>query len=126
MFWVDGEQLAEDRFGGAPVHPFLEEQIAQEKEISSLAGDLDTLFELAREGEDVSADLDREMKSFSAYLESLETKMLLSGENAAAVTNRLCPSRVATSFPVITSRRRGGWPTVMTSNVVPLGLRSNR
>ncbi len=60
----------------------LEEQIAQDKEISSLAGDLDTLFELAREGEDVSADLDREMKSFSAYLESLETKMLLSGENA--------------------------------------------
>ena len=61
----------------------LEEQIAQDKEISSLAGDLDTLFELAREGEDVSADLDREMKSFAAHLESLETKMLLSGENAA-------------------------------------------
>jgi peptide chain release factor 2 len=61
----------------------LEEQITQDKEISSLAGDLDTLFELAREGEDVSADLDKEMKSFSAYLESLETKMLLSGENAA-------------------------------------------
>ena len=40
----------------------LEEQIAQDKEISSLAGDLDTLFELAREGEDVSADLDREMQ----------------------------------------------------------------
>src|SRR5580704_16840971 len=61
----------------------LEEQIAQDKEISSLAGDLDALFELAREGEDVAADLDREMKSFAAYLESLETKMLLSGENAA-------------------------------------------
>jgi peptide chain release factor 2 len=61
----------------------LEEQIAQDQEISSLAGDLDTLFELAREGEDVSVDLDREMKSFAGYLESLETKMLLSGENAA-------------------------------------------
>src|SRR5271165_121938 len=61
----------------------LEEQIAQDKEISSLAGDLDALFELAKEGEDVSADLEREMKSFAAHLESLETKMLLSGENAA-------------------------------------------
>src|ERR1035437_7265875 len=61
----------------------LEEQISQDKEISSLSGDLDALFELAREGEDVSSDLDREMKSFAAHLESLETKMLLSGENAA-------------------------------------------
>ena len=62
----------------------LEEQIAQDKEISSLAGDLDALFELAREGEDVAGDLDREMKSLSARLDALETKMLLAGENAAA------------------------------------------
>src|SRR5271167_4777413 len=37
----------------------LEEQISQDKEIPSLAGDLDALFELAREGEDVAPDLDR-------------------------------------------------------------------
>ena len=61
----------------------LEEQIAQDKKISSLAGDLDALFELAREGEDVAPDLDKEMKSFAGYLESLETQMLLSGENAS-------------------------------------------
>ncbi|MBZ5634237.1 MAG: peptide chain release factor 2 [Acidobacteriia bacterium] len=61
----------------------LEEQIAQDMKISGLTSDLDTLFELGREGENVSADLEREMKSFSGYLEKLETQMLLSGDNAA-------------------------------------------
>ncbi len=43
--------------------------------------DLDTLFELAREGEDVGSDIQREMQRFSVELEKLETEMLLSGEN---------------------------------------------
>ncbi|MDP9114185.1 MAG: peptide chain release factor 2 [Acidobacteriota bacterium] len=61
----------------------LEEQIDQETKISGLASDLDTLFELAREGESVNADLEREMRTLTAYLEKLETKMLLAGENDA-------------------------------------------
>jgi len=61
----------------------LEEQIGEAEKISGLASDLDTLFELAREGEDVNGDLEREMRSLTAYLEKLETKMLLSGENDA-------------------------------------------
>jgi len=61
----------------------LEEQIAQEVKIAGLASDLYTLFELAREGENVNADLEREMRSLTAYLEKLETKMLLAGENDA-------------------------------------------
>jgi len=61
----------------------LEEQIDQETKISVLASDLDTLFELAREGENVNTDLEREMRSLTAYLEKLETKMLLSGDNDA-------------------------------------------
>jgi len=60
----------------------LEEQIAQDAKISGLTSDLDTMFELGREGENVSEDLEREMKSFSGYLEKLETQMLLSGDNA--------------------------------------------
>jgi len=59
----------------------LEEQIDQETKISGLASDLDTLFELAREGENVNGDLEREIRSLTAYLEKLETKMLLAGEN---------------------------------------------
>src|SRR6185369_15206909 len=55
----------------------------QDKKISGLTSDLDTLFELAREGENVNGDLEREMRDLSAYLEKLETHMLLSGENDA-------------------------------------------
>ena len=59
----------------------LEEQIAQDARISSLTSDLDTLFELAQEGENVNGDLEREMRGLSAHLETLETQMLLSGDN---------------------------------------------
>jgi peptide chain release factor 2 len=59
----------------------LEEQIDQDKRISSLVSDVETLFELAREGENVNGELEREMKSFSRELAHLEDKMLLSGEN---------------------------------------------
>jgi peptide chain release factor 2 len=61
----------------------IEEQIAQESKISSLTSDLDTLFELGKEGEDVTGELEREIKSLTGYLERLETQMLLAGENDA-------------------------------------------
>jgi peptide chain release factor 2 len=61
----------------------LEEQIAQDQRIASATSDLDTLFELAREGENVNGDLEREIKTLGAHLEQLETQMLLSGENDA-------------------------------------------
>jgi peptide chain release factor 2 len=61
----------------------LEQAIADEAEVSRLTSDLDTLFELGREGENVTADLDHAMQSFSARLEVLETGMLLSGPNDA-------------------------------------------
>jgi peptide chain release factor 2 len=58
----------------------VEEQIEQDLRISSLTSDLDTLFELAREGENVNGDLEREIRGLATHLESLETQMLLSGE----------------------------------------------
>ncbi len=61
----------------------LEETIADDRRIAALTSDLDTLFELAREGEDVNGDIARELKSFSEILEKVETAMLLSGENDA-------------------------------------------
>ena len=63
----------------------LEEQIAQGSRIIGLTSDLDTLFELAQEGESVNNDLEREMRGLSTYLEGLETQMLLSGENGLAI-----------------------------------------
>ncbi len=62
----------------------LQEQVGQDEKITAIASDLDTLFELAREGENVNSDLEREMKQLAAYLEKLETQMLLAGENDAA------------------------------------------
>ena len=59
----------------------LEEQLGQESEVAMLTSDLDTLFELGREGENVTADLERDMRSYAARLAVLETGMLLSGPN---------------------------------------------
>jgi len=59
----------------------LEEQIAQDGKIRSMTSDVDTLFELAKEGEDTTTDIAREIKNLTGYLEVLETQMLLSGEN---------------------------------------------
>ena len=59
----------------------LEQALADESQVSTLISDLDTLFELAREGEDVLADIEREVRSFTARIDELETQMLLSGPN---------------------------------------------
>jgi len=61
----------------------LERTLEDDHKIVASLSDLDTLFELAREGENVNGDIARELKSFSEALESVETAMLLSGENDA-------------------------------------------
>lgn len=62
----------------------LEEQVAQDAKISGQVEDLDTLFELFKEGENVEADILRDLKTLGADLAKLETAMLLSGENDSA------------------------------------------
>src|SRR5258708_5023133 len=59
----------------------LEEAIDSDRHISSLTSDLDTLFELAREGEKVDGEIAASVKSYAELLDKLETQMLLSGEN---------------------------------------------
>ena len=61
----------------------LEEAIEDDARIDSLTSDLDTFFELAREGENVSAEIERSLKPYSELLEKLETGMLMAGENDA-------------------------------------------
>ena len=61
----------------------LEEAIAHDSAIAASTSDLDTLFELAREGERVEPDIERDLKTFEAMLTKLEDAMLLSGENDA-------------------------------------------
>ncbi|MFZ5927982.1 MAG: peptide chain release factor 2 [Acidobacteriota bacterium] len=59
----------------------LEAAIEQDRQLASLISDIDTLIELGNEGEDVSADLEREIERLRKLSERLETEMLLSGEN---------------------------------------------
>src|ERR1700730_8017164 len=59
----------------------LEEAIGHDASIASLTSDLDTLFELAHEGEKVQPDIERALKSFESVLTVLEDAMLLSGDN---------------------------------------------
>lgn len=59
----------------------LEKSIAEDNEVASMTEELDTFFELAREGEEVGDEITAGMKKLTARLEQLETGMLLSGEN---------------------------------------------
>ncbi len=61
----------------------LESALATESELARRAGDIETYFELAREGEDVGGELRREMDTLRTLVDRLETETLLSGENDA-------------------------------------------
>ncbi len=59
----------------------LEESIASETRVAQMTEDIDTMFELAREGEEMTTEIERELKSFAKHVGKLETEMLLSGEH---------------------------------------------
>ena len=48
----------------------LESQLAMDNELVRRTGDIDAYFELAREGESVEPDLEREIKSLSEFVEA--------------------------------------------------------
>ena len=58
----------------------LEELIADDEELVRRTSDIDAYFELAREGEDVVADLERDIKALATFTEELEARTMLSGE----------------------------------------------
>jgi len=61
----------------------LEQVLATETDLIRRGDDINAYFELAREGEEVSADLRREIDSLREVVDRLETETLLSGENDA-------------------------------------------
>src|ERR1700748_3804312 len=61
----------------------LEQQLAFDVELERRAGDVEAYFELAREGESVEPELEREITSLGTYAEELETRTMLSGETDA-------------------------------------------
>ncbi len=58
----------------------LESLIADDEQLIRRTGDIEAYFELSREGEDVLADLEREIKALAAFAEELEARTMLSGE----------------------------------------------
>jgi len=76
-FWNDPERsqkLMQER-------KRLEKSVGEDTEVSGLVDEIDTLFELGREGESVASELESGLKKLEARLAELETGMLLSGEN---------------------------------------------
>jgi peptide chain release factor 2 len=61
----------------------LEDMVSTEADLGRRMDDLAAYFELAREGENVSADLQRELANLRERVDRLETETLLSGEHDA-------------------------------------------
>ena len=58
----------------------LENLVADDEELVRRSGDIEAYFELAREGEDVLADLERDIRALATFAEELEARTMLSGE----------------------------------------------
>ncbi len=62
----------------------LEAMLADDQELARRTGDIEAYFELARESENVEADLEtelaRDIESLSAFVEAMETRTMLSAE----------------------------------------------
>jgi peptide chain release factor 2 len=59
----------------------LDTAVSQHREVGASVGDIDALFELAHEGENVTGDIAAELRRFADRLQKLEDSMLLSGDN---------------------------------------------
>ena len=55
--------------------------VETDRELTRRLSDLDTFFELAREGEDVSGELHQELERLQGKVDRLETRILLGGEH---------------------------------------------
>ena len=58
----------------------IEAQLADDAELERRSGDVEAYFELAREGEAVEPDLEREIKTLGDLVDQLEFRTMLSGE----------------------------------------------
>jgi peptide chain release factor 2 len=58
----------------------LESLVHDDDELVRRTGDIETYIELAREGEDVLADLEKSIKELGSFAEDLEARTMLNGE----------------------------------------------
>jgi peptide chain release factor 2 len=61
----------------------IEGLLAMDEELARRSGDIAAYFELAREGESIEPELEREIRSLSGFVEKLETRTMLGGETDA-------------------------------------------
>jgi peptide chain release factor 2 len=61
----------------------LEDELNTEAELARRATEIDTYFELAREGEDVAPEIRKELDALRTLVDRVETETLLSGEHDA-------------------------------------------
>jgi len=61
----------------------LDAQLTDDAELERRTGDIDAYFELAKEGEQVEPDLEREIKALGDLSEQMESRTMLSGETDA-------------------------------------------
>jgi len=71
----------------------LENLVADDEELVRRSGDIEAYFELAREGEDVLADLERDIKALAAFNEELGSPNDVVRRGRSAQRYRHCPSR---------------------------------
>jgi peptide chain release factor 2 len=76
-FWSDQKRSSETLQQRAR----LEETINLDRQITRQADDIQAFIDLAREGEEVGAELELTLGEFETFLENVETKVLLSGPN---------------------------------------------
>ena len=76
-FWSDQERSSKILQQRAR----LEETLTLDRQITTQVDDVQALMELAREGEPVGDDFASHMKELEAFLDRVETQVLLSGEN---------------------------------------------
>ena len=58
----------------------LEAMVADDEQLVRRTSDIEAYFELAREGEDVLAELERDIKALAVFAEELEARTMLNGE----------------------------------------------
>jgi len=61
----------------------IEALLADDEELARRTSDVEAYFDLAREGEPVEGDLEREIRSLNEFAEAMESRTLLSGETDA-------------------------------------------
>jgi len=105
----------------------LEVMVADDEELLRRTGEIETYFELAREGEDVLGEIESEIKALAAFNEDLEARTMLNGEadplNAIVTVHPGAGGTESQDWAEMLLRmylrwaERQGFPTVMTDRL---------